>query len=284
MPELPEVETIVRDLNKKLKSKKIIAVRSLDKKIFQLSGREAKNIIGQEIKSVRRRAKMIIFDLSGHYLIIHLKMTGQLVLRTKAGLIAGGHPIINQGRELPNKFSRVIFKFNDSSTLFFNDLRRFGWIKLFNRSKFLKLNQSLGVEPLRPDFTLEKFKKVLSGRQKTTIKQALLEQKYISGIGNIYADESLFAARLKPFRRVRTLKPKEIEKLWRAIPKILRLAIKYRGTSFSDYVDAKGKAGNFVKHLKVYGRAGLRCKNCLGLVQKIKLAGRGTHWCGHCQR
>lgn len=284
MPELPEVETIVRDLNKKLRRKKIIAIDSLDKKVFQLTDKEVKKVIGQEIKSVGRRAKMIIFDLGGDFLIIHLKMTGQLVLKTKRGVVAGGHPIINESGKLPNKFSRVIFKFSDKAVLYFNDVRRFGWIKLVGGDEFLKFNQGLGVEPLSPDFTLEYFKKVLNGKQKTTIKQALLEQKHIAGIGNIYADESLFLARIKPFRRVRTLKPKEIEKLWRVIPKILLYAIKHRGTSFNDYVDAQGETGNFIKYLKVYGRAGERCENCGGLVKKAKLGGRGTHWCDRCQK
>ena len=284
MPELPEVETIVRDLNRKLKNKKIVSVKSLDKKVFQLAAGEVKNILGKIIRGVRRRAKMIIFDLADYYLIMHLKMTGQLVLETKALLIAGGHPIANQGKELPNKFTRVIFRFNDKSTLYFNDVRRFGWLRLMTGDKFTEFNGQLGVEPLSSDFTLAFFKKVLSRKARTSIKQALLDQKYISGIGNIYDDESLFLARIKPSRIVKTLSAQETKKLWRAIPKILKYAIKHRGTSFNDYVDAQGEAGNFVKYLKVYGRAGEKCKNCGGLVKKIKLGGRGTHWCDKCQK
>lgn len=291
MPELPEVETIVRDLNRKLKNKKIVSVKSLDKKVFQLAAGEVKNILGKIIRGVRRRAKMIIFDLADYYLIMHLKMTGQLVYKTGTSLIAGGHPtrlpdgqVANQGKELPNKFTRVIFRFNDKSTLYFNDVRRFGWIRLMAGDKFTEFNGQLGVEPLSPDFTLEFFKKVLSRKARTSIKQALLDQKYISGIGNIYADESLFLARIKPSRIVKTLSAAEIKKLWGAIPKILKYAIKHRGTSFNDYVDAQGEAGNFVKYLKVYGRAGEKCKSCGGTVKKIKLGGRGTHWCDKCQK
>lgn len=284
MPELPEVETIVRDLAKKLKNKKIIAIESLDKKVFQLSDQEIKNIVGKKIRSIRRRAKMIIFDLNNYYLVIHLKLTGQLVLKTKTGLLAGGHPIIYKCGGLPNKFSRVIFRFNDKTTLFFNDIRRFGWIKLVDGAEFLKFNQGLGVEPLSSGFTLEYFNQVLWRKRKTTIKQTLLEQKHIAGLGNIYIDESLFAAGLKPFRRAKTLKPLEIKKLWLTIPKVLNQAIKHRGTSFNNYVDARGRPGNFMKYLKVYGRAGEKCKNCGGLIKKIKLGGRGTHWCDRCQR
>ncbi|MDO8667779.1 MAG: bifunctional DNA-formamidopyrimidine glycosylase/DNA-(apurinic or apyrimidinic site) lyase [bacterium] len=284
MPELPEVETIVRDLDKKLKNKKLVAIDSRDKKVFQLSRKELKNLLGKKVIAVRRRAKMIVFDFGGYYLIIHLKMTGQLVLKTKTGWLAGGHPILNKSGGLPNKFSRVIFKFNDGSRLFFNDIRRFGWIKLIDKDEFLKFNLGLGIEPLSSDFTLEYFKQVLERRKRIKIKQALLEQKYLAGIGNIYADESLYAARLRPFRRVRTLKPAEIKRLWLTIPRILTLAIKHRGTSFSDYVDARGEQGNFIKYLKVYGRAGEKCGNCGGFVKKIKLAGRGTHWCDSCQK
>jgi len=283
MPELPEIETIVRDLDKKLKNKRIIAIKSLDKKVFQLTPADVKRAVGKKIRVVKRRAKMIIIDLGKNSLVVHLKMTGQLVYVGSGRVIAGGHPIVNQNKILPNKFTRVIFKFN-KSTLYFNDMRRFGWIKLMSTDEFIKFNKQLGVEPLSSEFTPEYFNKILSFRQKILIKQVLLDQKYISGIGNIYADESLHIARIKPFRKVKTLKPAEITKLWRAIPKILKYAIKHRGTSFNDYVDAQGEAGNFIKHLKVYGRAGEKCKNCGQPVKKIKLGGRGTHWCDYCQK
>ncbi|MDD3150959.1 MAG: hypothetical protein PHV68_09005, partial [Candidatus Gastranaerophilales bacterium] len=212
MPELPEVETIVRDLNKKLKNKKIIAVKLLDKKIFQFAGGSLKNILGKKIKAVKRRAKMIIIELADSYLIIHLKMTGQLVYKTKTSLITGGHPIINQGKKLPAKFARVIFKFNNNGILYFNDVRRFGWIKLMSKNEFIEFKGRLGIEPLDSGFTLEYFKKVLSRKSRTSIKQVLLDQKFISGIGNIYADESLFIARIKPSKKVKALKLKEIKK------------------------------------------------------------------------
>jgi len=284
MPELPEVETIVRDLNRKLKNKKIVNVESRDKKVFQLAESDIGNILGKKIRGVSRRAKMIIIDLADYYLIMHLKMTGQLVYQSKKLLIAGGHPIANQDKKLPNKFSRVIFKFNDKSTLYFNDVRRFGWIKLAAGDEFIEFESRLGVEPLSPDFTLKYFNKALARKPKIMVKQALLDQKYISGIGNIYADESLFLARIKPFRKAGTLSAPEIKKIWRAIPKILRYAIRHRGTSFNDYVDAQGEAGSFIKYLKVYGRAGEKCKNCGQPVKKIKLGGRGTHWCDKCQK
>jgi len=284
MPELPEVETIVRDLNSQLKNKKIIAIESRDKKVFGLAARPSRRALNKLIKAVRRRGKMIIIDLGADYLLVHLKMTGQLVFKNKSAIIAGGHPLVGQGGKLPNKFTRVIFKFNHGGQLYFNDVRRFGWVKLVSERGYGALTRDLGVEPLSREFSLEFFKKFLKRRLNTTIKQALMEQKYLAGICNIYADEALFAARLKPFRRVKTLKPAEIKRLRQVIPRILKSAIKHRGTSFSDYVDSRGQAGNFIKYLKVYGRAGKKCKNCGGLVKKIKLGGRGTHWCDRCQK
>lgn len=284
MPELPEVETIVRDLNSRLINKKITGIQSFDKKVFRLTARDVKNLIGRTVKSVRRRAKMIIIDFGANYLIIHLKMTGQLVYKAKSSVIAGGHPIANRGKKLPNKFTRVILKFSDKSLLFFNDVRRFGWAKLMSAQAWARFNEKLGIEPLSQDFTIKYFKNFLARKRKSTVKQALLDQKYISGVGNIYADESLFAARIKPFRRAGSLKPREIKKLWQAIPEILRRAIKHRGTSFNDYVDAQGEAGNFIKYLKVYGRAGEKCERCGRPIKKMKLGGRGAHWCDYCQK
>ncbi len=294
MPELPEVETIVRDLNKELKNKKIVGIKLSDHKIFNLLGKEINRVIGSKIIEVKRRAKMIIIDLGEFSLMIHLKMTGQLVYKGairgysdkgRGGeIIVGGHPIISENKKLPNKFTRVVFKFNDKSALYFNDVRKFGWIKLVFGEELKKIDENLGIEPLSRNFTLKRFTQALASKRKTTIKQALLDQKYISGIGNIYADESLFASRLKPFRRVETLRANEINNLWRVIPKILRKAIKYRGTSFNDYIDAQGQAGNFVKHLKVYGLAGEKCKNCGAIIKKMKLGGRGTQWCDVCQK
>jgi len=301
MPELPEVEIIVRDLDKKLKNRKIKEIKVLDAKVLNSPvAKFREQIIGRIVKSVSRRAKMIIIELQdccsdkarpyqNRWLIIHLKMTGQLVFKSRKDIIAGGHPITGVGKRLPNKFTRVIFEFNSEcglgdGKLYFNDVRRFGWIKLVDDNELKDIVSDLGFEPLTKKFSLKKFKEILAHKQKTTIKQAIMDQKYLAGLGNIYADESLFAAGIKPMRKVKTLKQDEIKKLWRVIPKILKYAIKHRGTSFNDYVDAQGERGNFVKYLKVYGRAGGKCKKCGTIIKKTKLAGRGTHWCNMCQK
>lgn len=313
MPELPEVETIVRDLNKKLKNKQIKELKVLDPKALLFSLAEFNKLAGgKSVIKVRRRAKMIIIELTNlplapslvrrgnttrkfpllnkerdrvrSFLVIHLKMTGQLVYQSGKQVIAGGHPIKNIGKELPNKFTRVIFKFSDNSQLFFNDVRRFGWIKLVNYNELNEILNKFGVEPLSKEFTLQLFKEILSRKQNTTIKQALMDQTKLAGLGNIYTDETLFRAGIKPMRKVKTLKGVEVEKLHRAIPEILNFAIKHRGTSFNDYIDVKGEVGNFIKYLKVYGRAGKKCKKCNGIIKKIKIGGRGTHWCDKCQK
>ena len=284
MPELPEVETIVRDLNSQTKRKKITSVKILDAKAVKLPiNKFYKQVVGQTVKAVKRRAKMVIIELLDKFLLIHLKMTGQLIYQAGKKIIAGGHPLAHIAKELPNKFTRVIFEFNNKSKLFFNDLRKFGWIKIASKQELEKISDSLGAEPLDSEFNLAKLKEILSHKQNTTIKQAIMDQKYLVGLGNIYSDEALFLSGIKPTRKVKTLTVREIKKLWRAIPRILKYAIKHRGTSFSDYVDAKGEAGNFIKYLKVYGRAGEKCKVCGGVVKKTKINGRGTHWCDKCQ-
>lgn len=285
MPELPEVETIARELDKKLRGKIIKEVEVLDKKALNIGLSKFRELaIGQTVKSVKRRAKMIIIELREKYLLIHLKMTGQLVLVSKKEKIAGGHPMAREGKELPNKFTRVIFNFGENGKLYFNDVRKFGWIKLVDIKALEENLKNLGIEPLSEEFVLDKFKEVLARQKNIAVKQALMNQKYLAGIGNLYADEILFAAGIKPFRKAGTLSEIEIKKLWLAIPKILKYAVKHRGTSFSDYVDAKGEVGSFAKYLKVYGRAGEKCKKCGQLIRKMKLGGRSAHWCDKCQK
>lgn len=286
MPELPEVETIVRDLALNLSGLKIKSSRLLYDKAINLDLKDwRKRLLGQKIIKVWRRGKQIILSLdSGDFLVIHLKMTGQLIWQKNHKLIVGGHPIIGAGQTLPNKFSRVIFSFNDGSQLFFNDVRKFGWLKLLTADELAKKFTNLGIEPLSRGFDGQKLKTVLKNKAKSKIKLALLDQSRVVGIGNIYADEALWLSRLKPDRRVSDLKDREWQSLAVAIKKILRLSIKYRGTSFSDYRDASGAKGNFISHLKVYGRAGQSCYNCQGIIKKFKLGGRGTHWCERCQR
>ncbi len=286
MPELPEVETIKRDLNKKIRGKQIAEIITDTPKMFTPRFSLArKKLIGGKIKDVERRAKLLIIKINKDlFLLIHLKMTGQLVYSPKKGkIVVGGHPITGV-RDLPNKFTHVSFYFKDDSVLYFNDVRKFGYMKLVDRGDLEKILEDFGIEPLSGQFSLEKFKQILKKRKKSKIKQVLMDQKLLAGIGNIYADESLFAAGIRPMRRAGKISDKEAKKLYENIKKILKKAIERRGTSFSNYVDSEGKKGNFVPLLKVYGRGGEKCKKCGHVLKKTKVGGRGTVYCSFCQK
>jgi formamidopyrimidine-DNA glycosylase len=292
MPELPEVETIKNQLVEKIIGKKIEKVKIFLPKMVKTPLSIFKGaVLNSVINSIRRRAKLIIIDLSGgHSLLIHLKMTGQLIYEESK--------ILNQ--EL-RKHTRVIFDFVNGNRLLFNDLRQFGYIKLLKTNEAEKLfEKEYGPEPLENNFTIKTFKNILmrkpmakrksfsknpsfrpTGRK---IKQFLMDQKNIAGIGNLYADEILFFAGVMPARKISTLTDKEIEKILTGIKKILKEAIKYRGSSVDNYLDARGKTGEYHLRLKVYGHKGQPCKKCKNKIQKIKLAGRGTHFCPKCQK
>lgn len=286
MPELPEVETIRRDLSKEIIGKTIAEVKVLSPK--QVSPKDiVKRLNGLKVERLLRRAKLIIFELSdGNFLVIHLKLTGQLIYHEKNGGIkaVGGHPIKQDLSTLPNKFTRAIFTFSDDSHLFFNDLRKFGYLKYTNKNELEQIKNEYGIEPLEKDFTLEKFKELLSRRPKMKIKQFLMEQSLIAGLGNIYADEICFSAGVRPQRLAGSLSGEEKKKMWRAIPKILEKSLEKRGTSADMYVDAYGRKGGYLSSLAVYGREGEPCKKCGAKIVRLTLAGRGAHYCPRCQK
>lgn len=299
MPELPEVETIKRDLKKALvgpasakatarHGKKIISASILwAKTVLPLSPAVfKKKITGQEIEDVSRRAKMIRIKLTGPLdLLIHLKMTGQLIFQPKTGgIVSGGHPQPGGLNNLPNQFTRLVFDLSDGSKLFFNDMRKFGWVKLLDDATIAQLFTNHGPEPLSKDFTIIYFQSLLSRYPNRPIKQILLDQTLIAGIGNIYADESCFMAGILPTRLASKISQTEIKKLHQAIIAVLKHSISKNGTSSRNYVRSDGSQGGFVPHLKVYGRADEPCKVCGRPIKKIKLVGRGTHYCPSCQK
>jgi formamidopyrimidine-DNA glycosylase len=285
MPELPEVETIRRDLFKKIIGKRIIGIEvkknSMVKGSTPIFIRKIKN---RRIIDIRRTGKLLIFDLGQNLnILVHLKMTGQLVYKKGLQIVAGGHNIPKSDNKLPNKYSHIIINFFGGGRLFFNDLRQFGYMRLVDDKQRNLIVAEFGIEPLTKNFNLDNFKKIFSGR-KNLLKAILLNQKLIAGIGNIYADEICFAARISPGRRVNKLTGKEIKKLFLVSEKIIKQAIRLRGTTFNDYVDADGQPGNYFKLLKVYSRSGQICKRChSGVIKKIRLVGRGTHFCPNCQ-
>ena len=291
MPELPEVETLKQELAASVKNKKFADVFCDAPKLLNKKLPEFKKIIkNKKVKSISRRGKMLIFELGNDlYLLIHLKMSGQLIYRKQMAngqsqIVTGGHPQPGGLDNLPNKFTHIYFTFSDKSVLYFNDMRKFGWARLVDLEKLNKVGKEFGIEPMSKDFTLSAFKEILKHRQNKKIKQILLEQKLIAGIGNIYADESCFCAKILPTRKAESLKPAEILALHKCIIRVLKLAISKKGTSFNLYVKSDGNSGGMLPFLNVYGRQGEKCKRCKSIIKKIKLNGRGTHFCNSCQK
>lgn len=288
MPELPEVETVKKGLEKSILKKKVAGFDcDTPKMLNHPLAFYRRTLKGLCVKKIARRAKMIIVDLDKDWrLLAHLKMTGQLVFVGKHKCVIGGHPIKEGFQCAPNKFTHAAFTFSDNTHLYFNDVRKFGWLRLYRQDDLRRhlAAMGLGPEPLDKNFTLEVFQWELKKRPKTKIKQFLLDPKNVVGIGNIYSDEICFYARVRPNRQVKSLTEKEIKLLFKGIKKILAEAIRYEGTSISDYVNVAGEAGAYTKKLKIYQRYGLRCLRCKGKVEKMKLGGRTSSYCPSCQK
>lgn len=289
MPELPEVEIVRLGLQEFLPGQVIKSATTDWPKSLPISKTLLKNrLIGAKIESVQRRGKLIIIPLdSGYSILIHLKMTGQLVYRPSQGRgFGGGHPNDSLVDNLPDKSTRVNMELTNG-TLFFNDQRKFGWVKLekteglYENNTFLK---KLGPEPLEDDYTFDLFKSALKSHPKTSIKAAILNQEVLAGVGNIYADESLFAARIHPLSKVENISSIKLRRLYEAIREVMSLSIKLGGSSDRNYVDAKGNRGSYLKFAKVFRKEGGKCPNCGHEIIKIRAAGRGTHICPHCQK
>src|SRR3989344_417784 len=294
MPELPEVETIRRDLEGKIVRKKITDVEVRAKKIIKTNLKEfVEALKGNQFTKIERKGKLLIFNLQtkDQFLLVHLKMTGQLIYRYDHKTIAGGHNLPKNIGELPNKFTHLIFSFADKSKLYYNDMRKFGYMKIVDQAERNRiLTENFGIDAIDEKFTFPVFKKILKKKKGAIAKAALLDQMAIAGIGNIYADEILYDSRIMPNRKVSTLKTDEIKKMYQSIKKVLKHAIRHRGTTFGTqleghYVDSEGRHGNYLDFLKVYQRErkkGLRCTN--GVIEKKSIAGRGTRFCSACQK
>lgn len=291
MPELPEVETIRRDLQRLRGAVLDHVVVRLPKIVAPTAATFARVLKGATVTRIDRHAKLLAFHVrlqkayQRHHdavILVHLKMTGQLVLRDRRQLVFGGHPIVG-ATVVPNAYTHVEFHFDGGRTLYFNDLRQFGYVKLVTTSTAREAVAKLGVEPLTPAFSLQVFRDILKARQGRTLKAALLDQAGVAGIGNIYVDEACYRACVRPGRRVKSLSSTEQQLLWKAIRSVLALSVKHRGTSFNTYVDTDGKTGAFWRHRRVYGRKDEPCQRCKTQIRKTVVAGRGTHYCPHCQ-
>ncbi len=288
MPELPEVETVKRGLFRLIVGKKIRTVSSNTARSFPNATNDVNQfLVNAEIKDVRRRAKVLLIDLSTNYtLVIHLKMTGQLVFVNNVARFGAGHPNNSLIGTLPDKSTRVTFDFADGSHLYFNDQRKFGWVRLIPTLEVPNIDfmKKVGPEPLEADFTAGEFAERFKRRARTNIKAALLDQTVIAGVGNIYADESLWGARIHPERLVSSLTKSEIRQLYTNVRLIMNLAIEKGGSTNRNYVNAEGKKGSYMDFARVFRREGLACPRCGTEIIKLKVAGRGTHICPSCQQ
>lgn len=318
MPELPEVETVRRGLEKLIIHKVVKGATSDSPKSFPNAPADVEQfLIGAKITAVRRRAKVLMIDLDNSYsLMIHLKMTGQLVYIgslqpyssrdtrvVRNGSLAGerrsleekaapnperfgaGHPNESLVGQLPDRSTRAIIEFTDGSHLYFNDQRKFGWVKLLPSIEIPNIDfmKKVGPEPLEANFTWQEFAERFTRRKGTSIKAAILDQTVIAGVGNIYADESLWGAKIHPKRLVGTITPDEFRALHQELCEVMNLAIEKGGSTDKNYVNAEGKRGSYMDFARVFRREGKPCPRCGATIIKFRSAGRGTHICPQCQ-
>lgn len=286
MPELPEVETIARQLRGMVVGRTVSGFEAVWHKLTEPEPVEAvaARLVGRRIQAVRRRGKLVVFELdAGESLVVSLRMTGKLLFR-------------EPGAPDGDRFVRGTIAFADGSTLAFSDIRKFGRMILVETADVSPeggaargmskqpLHRSLGMEPLSRGFTVRWFSELLQRRSRAAIKPLLLDGRAIAGIGNIYAIEALWRARIHPLRTAGTLRPDEIARLHEALRWVLRKGIRFGGSSLSDYVDARGNQGRMQREFEVYGRAGEPCSRCGGEIRRTVVGGRGTFHCPRCQR
>ena len=282
MPELPEVETIRRQLHKALEGKKIAKIEVLRDKSFD---GDPNKPVGWEVDKVDRKAKLIeiYFKKKEYLLIVHLKMTGQLVFVEDNSRIVGGHPTSDWVKSLPSKHTRVIIYFKDESKLFFNDMRVFGWIRMVEKQSYENTMRKTVPDVTDKEFTLEYFDGLLKKTTKA-IKLLIMDQEKIGGIGNIYANDALYLAKVRPNRKANSLNKREKFELLKSIKEVINKGIKYGGASAANYVDTKGLGGTYQDHFLVYKKDGQNCNKCGSKILKMKIGGRGTYYCPKCQQ
>lgn len=280
MPELPEVETLKLGLQKYLVGHKILDINILHPKVFY---GDKDLIIGLKVLDIKRIGKGLIIGLDNNYsLAIHIKLTGQLIYRdAKTAKIPVSQLKVGT---IPNKFTHLIFKFDRGAKLYYNDQRRFGWIKVVKTTEVMDLPffKGMGPEPFKQ--LNEKGFEELLANSKTVIKLLLMDQKKIGGIGNIYANDALFLARILPWRKANSLSKAEIKKLYDSVHFVLKKGLESGGASELTFVNILGQDGGYQKHTLVYGKRGKECPNCGGKIYFAKIGGRGTYFCPNCQR
>jgi formamidopyrimidine-DNA glycosylase len=291
MPELPEIETIKRQLEKRLIGQELVAIKQLHAK--SLHG-NPNQVLSKKIIGIKRFGKMLVLDVEGNQdIAIHFKMSGQLILESSGkqkaiskNRIAGGHPTADWVGALPSKHTRVLFRFKSGDTLYFNDQRIFGWVKIMTQEELLKMPflQRLGPEVWH--ITDAEFYDLIH-RKKKAIKIAIMDQDLLSGIGNIYANDGLWEAKINPKKSANKLTQKEAAKLRTGLIKVLDDGIKYGGATAADakYINLHGLGGKYQEHFRTYDRTDLAClRRDGGVITKFTLGGRGTYFCPICQR
>ncbi|MDO8488259.1 MAG: bifunctional DNA-formamidopyrimidine glycosylase/DNA-(apurinic or apyrimidinic site) lyase [bacterium] len=287
MPELPEIETVRLQLTKVLPGRRVEWVKVLNSKIVE---GDLKKIVGLKVEDIRRRAKVLLIDLEKDLtLAFHFKMTGQLVLdyddqgKTYKDRIVGGHPTEDFVGTLPSAHTRVIFKL-DQGTLYFNDQRLFGWVRVGTKASIAneKFLQKLGPEPF--EMATEEFAERVS-KSRRPIKLVLMDQEVISGLGNIYANDALWEAKINPQTPSNKLTDKQLKLLFSKVKLVLEEGIKYGGATAADakYIDLRGLGGHYQDHFRVYDQTGLPCHRCKTRIKKDYMSGRGTYYCPKCQ-
>lgn len=287
MPELPEVETVRLGLLHRLKGRKLTTITVHHQKSIANDSTFAKKIKNQTIEHIDRIGKLMIFSFVGEnnlFLLAHLKMTGQfLFLDTNGNVGGGGHSLSPTDTHLPNRHTRISFVLDNGTRLFFNDMRLFGYVKIATKEEVATARAQFGPEPIHNEFDIDYFIKGLK-RRKTSVKAALLDQSFVAGLGNIYVDEALFAAKVRPTRRADKVTKAEAIALAKAAGDIMNKSITVGGTTFQHFVDTGGQNGNYTDYLQVFGKQGTPCPRCGTTIKKIRCAGRGTHYCPNCQR
>ena len=292
MPELPEVETILRGLKPRVLELSIRDVLIGDRKILQIrADRLRRAIRNQTIRGISRRGKYLVFELDCHYLIFHFGMTGQLTYRDPEQADSKGflrHPVtgLQSARQHPpDRHTHLHILLDEGKALLYRDIRKFGRVFLVTKNQENALAvffKGLGLEPFTSEYNIQAFLEGFRNR-KLRLKSLLLDQGFVAGIGNIYADEALFEAYLHPARTSLSLRKKEKTRLFEAILRVLERGITLRGTTFRNYVNSDGEPGSHQEALQVYGRQGKVCRRCGGLIRRIVINQRGTHFCPSCQ-
>ena len=286
MPELPEIEIVKRCLFKMINKAKIIDVKINNGNLrYKIPSTFSKSLIGEKILKISRRSKYLIFYFKKKILLAHFGMSGKLLIVRKSD-----NKIFKTSfyydLNILNKHNHIYFKLNNNLVLVYNDVRRFGFFKLYNtteinRIRFLK---KLGLEPFNKELNIKYFKTFVKKRKKN-IKNLLMDQTFISGLGNIYVNEALFMSRIKPIRLCSSLSLGEIKNLIFNIKKVLKFSISKGGSSIRDFKDTRGKSGVFQQFFHVYGRENKNCSriSCKGKIKKIQISNRSSFYCNKCQ-